>query len=113
MISYHWQHRAFDIATYLLYALILMATLGVSFISPSYAETLEFAIKLYVCVFLVWRFHPFRTRPHFTELDYKISFNAGMIILMTTILNAYLKMEPNLPAELKKKRVDGKVKMQM
>jgi hypothetical protein len=82
-----------------------MATLGVSFISPSYAETLEFAIKLYVCVFLVWRFHPFRTRPHFTELDYKISFNAGMIILMTTILNAYLKMEPVLPAELQKKRV--------
>ncbi len=28
-----------------------------------------------------------------------------MIILMTTILNAYLKMEPVLPAELQKKRV--------
>ena len=46
---------------------------------------------IYICLFLIWRFNPLRSKFHFTSLDAKISFNAGLFILASTALNQYVK----------------------
>ena len=55
-----------------------------------YLDTMDYYIRIYICLFLMWRFNPLREKPEFTELDRKIAFSAGAFILTTTALNQYL-----------------------
>jgi hypothetical protein len=52
---------------------------------------MDYYMRIYICLFLIWRFNPF-SKHRFDELDKKIVFMAGMIILSTTALNQYLIM---------------------
>lgn len=89
MSIYSFQHRAFDIIIYLSYFLIILAYFGIFDDATKYINALNYYLKIYVCLFLIWRFHPFRTT-EFTEFDRKIAFRAGVFILTTTIINEYI-----------------------
>jgi len=83
-LSTEFQLKIFNLtiaASYILYACILF---GVINSAPKYLELLKTLVSIYVCLFLIIRFNPFRKTPTFTELDRKIAFNAGLFILMTT-----------------------------
>ena len=85
-----FQERAFDIVFIILYLLIVISALGFSTDAQKYVEQLDYYIKIYVCLFLMWRFNPLRSQYEFTNLDAKIAFTAGFFILTTTALNEYL-----------------------
>lgn len=85
-----FQERIFDIVTYLTFFLIILSSLGLSQSAPQYLNTLDYYIRIYICLFLIWRFNPIRSSFEFTNLDRKIAFSAGAFILTTTILNEYL-----------------------
>ena len=87
---YSFQERAFDIVFIILYLLIVISALGFSTDAQKYVEQLDYYIKIYVCLFLMWRFNPLRSEYEFTDLDRKIAFSAGAFILTTTALNQYL-----------------------
>ncbi len=86
---YSFQHYAFDFVVYASYFLIVLAYFGVFHDATKYINALNYYLKIYVCLFLLWRFHPFRTT-EFTELDRKIAFRAGVFILTTTFINEYI-----------------------
>ncbi len=86
----------FNWATVAVYVLTALAMLGISASAPAYLNTLRAAIQIYVGLFLLYRFHPFRAASaKFSELDRKVAFTAGAFIAMTTILgvtiNRYLQ----------------------
>ena len=86
----------FNWATVAVYVLTALAMFGISTSAPSYLNNLRAAIQIYVGLFLLFRFHPFRTASaKFPELDRKVAFTAGAFIAMTTILgvtiNRYLQ----------------------
>ena len=85
-----YQERFFDFTIYLTYALIILSSLGISEYAPKYLNDLDYYIRIYICLFLMWRFNPLRTHYEFTDLDRKIAFSAGAFILTTTALNQYL-----------------------
>ena len=85
-----WQERLFDIFVYVSYFLIIISSLGLSNSAPKYLQSLDYYIRVYICLFLMWRFNPLRTHYEFTDLDRKIAFSAGAFILTTTALNQYL-----------------------
>lgn len=85
-----WQERLFDIVIYLSYILIIISALGLSESPPKYLQSLDYYVRVYICIFLIWRFNPLRSHYEFTELDRKIAFSAGVFILTTTALNNYL-----------------------
>ena len=85
------QSRIFDLFIYLSYALIFISSLGVSELAPKYLDSLDYYIRVYICLFLMWRFNPLREKYEFTDLDRKIAFSAGVFILTTTALNEYLE----------------------
>jgi hypothetical protein len=89
------QERFFDITINITYILIVITALGLSQTAPKYLETLDYYVKIYVCLFLVWRFNPFRHINTFTRLDKKIAFSSGFFILTTTFLNDLLTRIPN------------------
>ena len=86
---YHIQHKLFNIVIWISYLLIIAAYLGISASAPKYIEIMDYYMRIYISLFLLWRFNPF-TRIKFTELDRKIAFSAGVFIFTTTALNKYL-----------------------
>ena len=67
-----------------------MIALGLSANAPEYLDYLNSFIKIYISLFLIYRFNPFR-RVRFTGLDAKISFSAGVFLLATTAIASVLK----------------------
>jgi hypothetical protein len=84
------QNTFFDIFIYISYILIFISAIGFSEKAPEYIAILDYYLKIYICLFLIWRFNPLRSHIEFTDLDRKISFSAGLFILTTTTLNQYM-----------------------
>jgi hypothetical protein len=85
-----FQERFFDIFIYFSYFLILISFFGLSNTAPNFLESIDYYVRIYICLFLIWRFNPLREVQNFTDLDRKIAFAAGMFIITTTALNQYL-----------------------
>lgn len=71
------------ILSYILYVLVFI---GIVNNSPSYLETLNFVLKIYVSLVLLIRFNPFINRA-FTEFDKKIVFSCALFLISTTTIN--------------------------
>jgi hypothetical protein len=80
----------YDIVMYITWILYFAIALGLSVNAPQYLDTLQSFMKLYVSLFLIYRFNPFR-RVKFTGLDAKISFSAGVFLLGTTAIDGIIK----------------------
>ena len=89
-----FQEQLFDFASFLTFVLYFIIVLGVSVNAPEYLNKLQYYVKVYIGLFLVWRFNPFR-RVKFTRLDAKIAFTAGIFLMTTTAFDSivifYLK----------------------
>ena len=85
-----FQDKLFDIVLYTTYVLYIAIALGLSANAPEYLDELQYYIKLYISLFLVYRFNPFRS-VKFTKLDEKVAFNAGWFLLTTTFVDNVLK----------------------
>jgi hypothetical protein len=83
-------------ASYILYAVILF---GVSTKAPAYLSTLDNALKIYICLFLLLRFNPFM-KTTFTEFDRRVVFSSAFFLLTTTtlvdVLEKYINVGPLL-----------------
>ena len=84
------QNKLFDTVMFITYMLYIAIALGISSNAPEYLDELQYYIKLYVSLFLIYRFNPFR-HVKFTRLDSKIAFSAGVFLLTTTFFNDVLK----------------------
>lgn len=95
-LLHKWQERFFNLFIYISYSLIIVSSLGLSTEAPIYLQSLDYYIRVYICLFLIWRFNPLRTHYEFTDLDRKIAFSAGLFILTTTALNQYVEQIKNI-----------------
>jgi len=90
---YTFQNNFYTIVVYITWLLYFAIALGISVNAPEYLNTLQSFMKIYISLFLIYRFNPFR-RVKFTELDAKITFSAGIFLLGTTaidgIVNNYI-----------------------
>ena len=83
MISHKVQEHIFDFTFVIIYFLYFLIALGLSATAPKYLSFLDYYVKIYVSLFLIWRFNPFRN-VKFKPLDKKIAFNAGFFVLFAT-----------------------------
>jgi hypothetical protein len=88
--AYNFQAKIYDKLIYFTYFLMLVSALGMSEYAPNYLSHLNSFVKIYICLFLIWRFNPLRKQVKFHDLDRRIAFSAGIFILTTTVLNDYL-----------------------
>ena len=86
---YEFQDKLFDYITVFTYILYIVIALGLSATAPTYLDDLLFYTKMYISLFLIFRFNPFRL-VKFTPLDAKIAFNAGIFLLFTTLVNSVM-----------------------
>ena len=95
---YTFQNNFYTIVVYITWFLYFAIALGISVNAPEYLITLQSFMKIYISLFLIYRFNPFR-RVRFTGLDAKIAFSAGVFLLATTAINNVLH---NYLSEVKK-----------
>jgi hypothetical protein len=69
--------------------LYILFAVGLFSSAPQYIEKLDYYVKIYISLFLLWRFNPFRDLK-FTDLDRKIAFSAGMFLFTTSAVNQIL-----------------------
>ena len=87
---YNIQSILFNIFIFLSYLLLFVSALGLSENVLIYLSKVSYYVRIYICIFLIWRFNPFRDHYEFTDLDRKIAFSAGLFILSTTFLQKYI-----------------------
>jgi len=85
----NYQNTAFNIFIGTSYLLYILAAVGLFSSAPQYLERLDYYVKIYISLFLLWRFNPFRDI-NFTDLDRKIAFSAGIFLFTTTAINQIL-----------------------
>ena len=87
---HNFQTKAYSIVVYVTWALYISMILGLSANAPQYLDDLQYYVKIYVSLFLIIRFNPFR-KVRFTELDGRIAFSAGLFLLTTTAINTIVQ----------------------
>lgn len=90
-----FQENIFTIVITLTWILYIIIAFGISSSAPNYLNDLQYYTKIYVSLFLILRFNPFR-RVKFTDLDREIAFSAGIFLLGTTAINSFLANYLNL-----------------
>jgi len=97
MFSQKIQMRAFIAITVITYILYIISLLGLSKTNTApYVTVIHSYIQIYVSLFLMYRFNPFRNKKEFTELDKKIAFTAGTFLLMSGTLGVIIKQYLNI-----------------
>ena len=85
-----FQHKLVDLIQIVTIVLYIVISFGLSTVAPQYLSYLQQFLKIYVSLFLIYRFNDFRTIK-LTELDRKIGFNAGVLLIGSDIVNYIVK----------------------
>lgn len=64
--------------------------IGLGFTKPSGLTMLDYYLKLFLALYLLYRFNPYQGEIKFNELDRRVAFSAGVFLFTTTILNEIL-----------------------
>lgn len=83
--SHALQSKLFNYATYTLYILYIAVTFGLFASAPEYLTKLNTYLKLYISLFLIWRFNPW-THSRFSGYDKRIAYEAGVYLLLSVVL---------------------------
>ena len=62
-----------------------MVFLGVLSAVPQYVYVWNVLVQVALCVFLMYRYHPFRTQYTFEPLDAKLIFGSAMLLLVNVV----------------------------
>ena len=73
----------------LLYSCYFLLYVGIFYINPKYIKNLSIAIRLFVCVFLIYKFHPFREHK-LSYFDDKLIFASAILILTDMGITQYV-----------------------
>jgi len=105
-----FQDRTLDIIFIIIYVLYIAIAFGIYFVSPKYITFIHGFIKLYVCIFLIYRFNPYNNNKC-NHLDKRIAFTAGFFLLSTTIFDKIfeniIKKTKTRLMDIRKKRTNS------
>ncbi len=81
-----FQYKLVDLIQIVTIILYIIISFQLSTSAPQYLSYLQQFLKIYVSLFLIYRFNDFRT-VKLTDLDKKIGFNAGILLIGSDIIN--------------------------
>lgn len=87
-MDFHYKVYFFSlICIHLVHALVFVGLLSTV---PEYIEVWTIFVQLFICLFLMIRFHPFRKKYNFSQIDAKIIFGCAMLLF----INIFTLPEP-------------------
>lgn len=86
MISF--EEKLFNIIIFFSYVLLIATSINISIFDSQKITLFQTYFRLYICISLLIRFNPI-TKRKFDQLDRKIAFSSGLILITSTILEEY------------------------
>lgn len=82
------------------YAIVLI---GFVETEPSYLANVEYYVKVYASIFLIWRFNPYWHTRHFTEIDRRVVYSVALFVLTTSVLKHVIdQYRPQIKATIRR-----------
>ncbi len=78
----HIEHFIIDWIGVITFIMFILLFVGILQKEPTFFVEFVFLFKVSISLFLIYRFNKFRKDIHFTELDRKVCFAAGINILL-------------------------------
>ena len=98
-------HYAFDASVAFLHLVYISVAFGFLENEPQYLGTVDYLVKVFMALFLIWRFNPW-AKIAFSDFDRRVVFSSGIFLFTVTIVNNYLL------SYVKKGKVIGKSAVQ-
>ncbi len=101
MISYYGK-RFENITPYFLRTLLLLHAslffifIGALYVNPELVEIISNTVRLFVCLFLIFRFHPFK-KYTLHKYDGDVIFTAALFLLTNEVIEKYILTYKNNP----------------
>ena len=64
--------------------------IGFGIAKPTIVTSLDYYLKIFLALYLLYRFNPLRREIEFKELDRRVAFSAGVFLFTTTVLSKIL-----------------------
>ena len=80
----------------LLHASLFFIFIGAVYINPELVELISNTVRLFVCLFLLFRFHPFK-KYTLHKYDGDVIFTAALFLLTNEIIEKYILTYKNNP----------------
>lgn len=100
-----WYEKFYTYITYLLYILFFISFFQIKNNAPEYLDDLNIIIKVFICLFLLYRFNPF-TNNTFNEFDKKIVFDSALYLLFSSLfIDFYLIFQKRISSKITQKKI--------
>ena len=73
------------VVSYGLVFIYLLVGIGIYILNPKLLYIVSTTVHLFVCFFLILRFHPWRTNVHLHKMDPTIIFSCAILLLFTIV----------------------------
>lgn len=80
--------RVFLFSILFIHIVYLALAIGLFKNEPAYLKELDFWLKVFMSVILLWKFNPYDT--NISEFDRNIAFSAGIFLALMTFVDRYL-----------------------
>ena len=93
----------YQILTYASFALYIISAIGLYDTAPQYILYIDIALKLFIGLFLIFRFNPL-VKIQFNDFDKQIIFSAGIFILLSSTITTFIlnKIQYKIKENVKK-----------
>ena len=78
-------------ATYILYIIIFLGITNYYPAAPHYLTTLNQILQIYICLFLIYEFNPWRKTQKFTSFHRNVVFSAATFLLASTAASGIVR----------------------
>jgi hypothetical protein len=100
---WHLHTSAYLWAIFFIHVTYAVVLVGFVETEPSYLVDIEYYVKVYATIFLIWRFNPYSQNRHLTEIDRRIVFSVALFVLTTSVLKHVIeKYRPQIKATLRR-----------
>jgi len=82
----------YNILLTLVHISYIFSFIGVSLVAPQYIVWLRNILQLYISIFLLYKFNPFKNKKIILDnVDTNIIFNAAILLFTSSIIGEYIK----------------------
>lgn len=100
--------KLYFISLTILHIIYAFVFLGILSAVPKYVYLWNILVQTFLCVFLMYRYHPFRGEYKFQKIDASLIFGAAMLLLFNIIslpvFNSYTHYIGEIKEDIQKKR---------
>ena len=103
-------HNIYQILTSVSFALYIISAIGVYDTAPQYILYIDIALKLFIGLFLIFRFNPL-VKIQINDFDKQIIFSAGIFILLSSTITSFMLNKIQYKIKEKVKKTINKVNL--